>query len=77
MKLLSAKSASEIRNISSYCTDPERAYLRMLSCIKAAEMYICKIVTRNMYNKLIGSRVGTNEVVATAKKVIRINSHRT
>ena len=76
MKLLSAKSASEIKNISNYCTDPERAYLRMLSCIKAAEVYICKIVTRNMYNKLIRLGVGTNEVVATANKVIRIKNKR-
>ena len=70
MKLLRSKSASEIKTISYYCTDPERAYLRMLSCVKAAEKYICKIVTRNMYNKLIMLKVGTNEVVTTARRVI-------
>ena len=70
MKILSPKSASKIRSISSFCAVPERAYMRMLRCIKAAEVYMGKIVIRNMYNKLIMLRVGTNEVVATAKRVV-------
>ena len=53
MKIYSPRSASEIKAISTRCTDPEWAYMRMLSCIKAVECYIGKIVVRNMYNRLI------------------------
>ena len=68
MKLLSSKSASKAKIISSSCTDPARAYERMLSSLKAIEIYIGKTVARNMYNKMIKFRIGTNEVISTAKE---------
>ena len=70
MKILSPRSASEVKNISNFCTDPKGAYLRMLSCLKSAEMYVSKIVVRNMFNKLITCRIGTEEVEHTAKRVV-------
>ena len=70
MKILSPRSASEAKNISNFCTDPKGAYLRMLSCLKSAEMYVSKIVVRNMFNKLITCRIGTEEVEHTAKRVV-------
>ena len=70
MKLLSPKSASEIRELSIYCTDPKEGYLRMMDSVKAAELYVCKVVARNLFNKLIDRKIGTGEVESLARRIV-------
>ena len=48
----------------------------MMGSIKAAELYINKIVVRNMFNKLIDIKAGTEEVEATAKRVVGVKNLR-
>ena len=47
----------------------------MISSLKAVEIYIGKTVARNMYNRMIKFRVGTNEVISTARRVIGKNDN--
>ena len=70
MKLFSYESALHLRRLSRDFVHPDEAYARMLSSIKAAETYICKVVVRNMFNKLIQFRVGTGEVESIARRVV-------
>ena len=54
LKLIISKlSASQTRYLADCCSDPTEAYSRMMSDLKVTELYLSKIINRNMYNKLI------------------------
>ncbi len=70
MRLFCKESTLHLRHLSRQYSDPQEAYARMVGSVKAAESYITKIVVRNMFNKLISLKVGTEEVNFTARRVV-------
>ena len=74
MTIMSKKSASQCKQISYICTDPKRAYVMMLSYLKEEELYLKKLTIRNMFIKMIENKVGTDEVVNLARRIVRGHS---
>ena len=68
--IISKLSASETKNLADCCNDPTEAYTRMMSDLKATELYLNKIINRNMYIKLIEGGLGTEEVGNLADRIV-------
>ena len=72
--LICKRSASKVIELSEQCADPREGCTRMLSSMKAVENYLKKVIVRNRLDKMIKIGVGTEEVEATAKRVLGINN---
>ena len=73
MHICLSKTASILKRLSYNCTVPIEAYERMKGNIKAAELYLTKLITRNMYDNLITLRIGTSPVEAIVKQIYNTN----
>ena len=56
--------------LSEFCVDPREGCLRMMSSMKAVELYLKKLVIRNRFDKMIKLGLGTGEVESAARRVL-------
>ena len=67
--LLNVTALSQLRQLATFCSDPEGSYMAMRNSLRARLKVQNKIININLIKECMKKGVGLEEVEATARKV--------